>query len=142
MFKRKPKPIQPFTWERHRRRWIYRFLFLGVPTAVWMLFGKLGLLSEPLFGTGVMVLSVLTFLAGMPTSLVIRLDRINEQHTYSSPTLLLIGLGVLLVNFVVVGGLLGWVQARRAGTGDEGASGKRADPSGQVKPKLNGSQLH
>ena len=96
-----------------------KFFYVAVPTALWAVLLKMDLLPTAIAEAGTLLLTVCLFLLAMPTGLVLRIDDLASwgEGQFNKPTVLLIVLLVVGLNFILVGAVLGVL--RKSGKGQQ-----------------------
>lgn len=99
-----------------------RFLFIAIPVVIWALLLLVdGILPERLLFGLTLAMVVVLFLLSIPLSILHRLDTILSavmDFSGSSRSIaLLVALCYVLVNFVVIGAIVGFVRGKRRGAG-------------------------
>ena len=110
-------------WKRGVKTALRRYLYLAAPTVVWCIILKLGLFTPTVTFPVTMVFTLLVFLASIPLGLVFRVDSmIDSVYRLTGDSVaigLLAALGVALVNYMLVGALMGWLRGRTIGPKQE-----------------------
>lgn len=86
------------------RKALRRFAYVSVPIALWLLAGRLDLIGNDIWVAGFPIIGLVTFVLGLPLSIALRGDIFRLRYgVIHNETLLLLGVVVMLVNFLILG---------------------------------------
>lgn len=90
-----------------------RFLYIAAPVVIWIIICRVNLVSLHIAQVGTAWFTIFLYLLAMPMSIFLRMDPTFSEWSkqYASLTVLLIGLAVVLLNFLCVAAVCGGLKA-------------------------------
>ncbi|MCB0324683.1 MAG: hypothetical protein KDD69_13970 [Bdellovibrionales bacterium] len=104
-------------WERGVQTALRRFQFVAGATFAWLVAAVFQLLPLPMIDASRLILSVVLFVLAIPTAIILRLDDFSKNWGADGyhNLVILVALLMVLLNFVAIGAVVGWLRGDTPG---------------------------